>query len=187
MWGLTGVARAMSHLVRLLPCLAAAVLVCACASTAPEDDAADASTSSGIPDGPCVAGQSIVCECANGSMGAAICRDDGSGYDECTCDGGGPGSGGPGSGSQGDTDGVTSETSEPPTGGSEEGDSSSDTESAEISFEDDIKPILVASCGGTVDACHSRVAYGANVEFDCRGWVSLEDAAIGTATDNVAR
>lgn len=46
-------------------------------------------------------------------------------------------------------------------------------------FETDIVPILNASCGTANNACHSRVAYGANSTEDCRGWLSLEDAAIG--------
>lgn len=46
-------------------------------------------------------------------------------------------------------------------------------------FETDILPILNQSCGTTDNACHSRVAYGASSAENCRGWLSLEDAAIG--------
>lgn len=50
------------------------------------------------------------------------------------------------------------------------------------SFATDIVPILEASCGTLNNACHSRVAYGANsstVGGACRGWLSLENASLG--------
>ena len=47
-------------------------------------------------------------------------------------------------------------------------------------FAADIVPIFEASCGATNNTCHSRVAYAANAAEDCRGWLSLEDAAIGS-------
>jgi hypothetical protein len=52
-------------------------------------------------------------------------------------------------------------------------------ESAPI-FETDIVPIFEKSCGTNDDMCHSRVAYGANDSFNCRGWLSLENASIGS-------
>ena len=42
-------------------------------------------------------------------------------------------------------------------------------------FETHILPIITASCGGSNNACHSRVAYGASSANDCRGWLTLED------------
>ena len=51
------------------------------------------------------------------------------------------------------------------------------------SFATHIIPILEASCGAANNACHSRVAYGANsstVGGACRGWLSLENAPLGS-------
>jgi hypothetical protein len=109
-------------------------------------------------------------------MGAAVCRADGSGYETCSCDGDSSPTGGPDSSSN-QTDG---ESSPGETGPSEDESSSGDTGSAAVSFERDIKPILLVSCGGTVDTCHSRVAYAASEGSGCRGWFSFEDAAIGS-------
>jgi len=47
-------------------------------------------------------------------------------------------------------------------------------------FEDDIVPILNTTCGAKDNSCHSRVAYAATKDQDCRGWLSLENAAIGS-------
>lgn len=47
-------------------------------------------------------------------------------------------------------------------------------------FESDIVPIIETSCGAGDNACHSRVAYGANVNEDCRGWLSLENVPLGS-------
>ena len=46
-------------------------------------------------------------------------------------------------------------------------------------FESDIIPILEASCGSGAIACHSREAYGATADRDCRGWVTFENAPLG--------
>jgi hypothetical protein len=51
---------------------------------------------------------------------------------------------------------------------------------SELTFEKDIVPILNKSCGSGDNECHSRVAYHPNVEQGCRGWLSLENAAIGS-------
>ena len=48
-------------------------------------------------------------------------------------------------------------------------------------FETDIIPILNASCGANDNACHSRVAYAADVNAECRGWLALEDTPLGAA------
>lgn len=48
-------------------------------------------------------------------------------------------------------------------------------------FETDIIPILNASCGAGDNACHSRVAYAADANANCRGWLALEDAPLGAA------
>lgn len=50
-------------------------------------------------------------------------------------------------------------------------------------FATDIVPILQASCGTANNSCHSRVAYAANsstVGGACRGWLSLENTALGS-------
>ncbi len=47
-------------------------------------------------------------------------------------------------------------------------------------FETDIVPILNASCGAGDNACHSRVAYSADVNANCRGWLALEDEPLGS-------
>lgn len=48
-----------------------------------------------------------------------------------------------------------------------------------VRFQRDVAPIFERSCGNGNDACHNRKPYGANINFDCRGWLSLENAAIG--------
>jgi hypothetical protein len=47
-------------------------------------------------------------------------------------------------------------------------------------FETDIVPLFEASCGTAEVGCHMRDAYAASSEFSCRGWLSLENAAIGS-------
>jgi hypothetical protein len=47
-------------------------------------------------------------------------------------------------------------------------------------FETDIVPIFNKSCGTADNKCHSEVAYGANKDFGCRGWLSLKDAPLGS-------
>jgi hypothetical protein len=47
-------------------------------------------------------------------------------------------------------------------------------------FERDIVPIFERSCGSGVADCHRREAYSASVNQDCRGWLSLEDAPLGS-------
>jgi hypothetical protein len=163
---------AMPYSLRLLPSLLAVLLgACESAQADPNDDAM--TSGDDPPNGPCVPGQSIACGCGGGERGAAVCRGDGSGFDECVCDGdSAPGSGGS------EADGGSSPTSAAETEGDD--DSASESGSAEVSFENDIKPILLVSCGGTADACHSRVAYAAVADSGCRGWFSFEDAPLGS-------
>jgi len=47
------------------------------------------------------------------------------------------------------------------------------------SFALHIVPILEQSCGTTNNACHTRVAYGAQVADSCRGWIALENTQLG--------
>jgi hypothetical protein len=51
---------------------------------------------------------------------------------------------------------------------------------SEVRFQRDVVPIFAGSCGNGNDACHNRKPYAANMSFDCRGWLSLENAAIGS-------
>jgi hypothetical protein len=50
----------------------------------------------------------------------------------------------------------------------------------EVRFQRDVVPIFTRSCGNDNDACHNRKPYAANMGFECRGWLSLENAAIGS-------
>ncbi len=51
---------------------------------------------------------------------------------------------------------------------------------SEVRFQRDVVPIFNRSCGTANDACHSRNAYAANKSMDCRGWLALENAALGS-------
>lgn len=147
----------------------------------------------------CVPGTTLACTCADGRSGAQVCVADGSGYDACACGGGGDagdgaetgagstgGSTGGGSdgGSTGLTTGDTTDTggsTGTPTTGTDGSDSGgSDTGAAIPTFSGDIVPFFNRSCGTGVTGCHTRQAYGAQVNQNCRGWLSLEDAAIGS-------
>jgi len=55
----------------------------------------------------------------------------------------------------------------------------SDTAPPPVSFSADIQPFFAASCGSATQGCHAADAYFANVDFDCRGWLSLEDSDLG--------
>ena len=50
----------------------------------------------------------------------------------------------------------------------------------EVKFQRDIVPIFNRSCGTANNACHNRDPYAANKPMDCRGWLSLENAALGS-------
>ena len=49
-----------------------------------------------------------------------------------------------------------------------------------VQFQRDVVPILNRSCGTGTDGCHNRKTYGANLNMDCRGWLTLENAALGS-------
>jgi len=51
---------------------------------------------------------------------------------------------------------------------------------AEPDFRADIVPIFNVGCGAKTMGCHARDAYEATVDLGCRGWLSLEDAALGS-------
>jgi hypothetical protein len=47
-------------------------------------------------------------------------------------------------------------------------------------LETDIVPIFIQSCGSKDNACHTRVAYKADSQNGCRGWLALEDEPLGS-------
>ena len=51
---------------------------------------------------------------------------------------------------------------------------------SEVRFQRDVVPIFTRSCGNNNDGCHNRKAYAASANFNCRGWLSLENAAVGS-------
>lgn len=84
------------------------------------------------------------------------------------CNGGGSG-GDPAGDDDDDDDGATATPTPTPAG--------------TPTFQADIVPIFETSCGTANNSCHSRVAYAANsstVGGACRGWLSLENASIGS-------
>lgn len=67
--------------------------------------------------------------------------------------------------------------------GNDDDAATSPTPAGTPTFAADIIPIFEASCGTADNACHARVAYGANsgtVGGECRGWLSLENAMLGS-------
>ena len=50
----------------------------------------------------------------------------------------------------------------------------------EVRFQRDVVPIFNRSCGTANNACHNREPFAANMPMDCRGWLSLENASIGS-------
>ncbi len=55
-----------------------------------------------------------------------------------------------------------------------------DASVANPTFRRDIMPVLQASCGAGNSSCHIRDMYAATKDRSCRGWLSLEDAMIGS-------
>ncbi len=52
------------------------------------------------------------------------------------------------------------------------------------SFQQHIVPIFNSSCGAGDNNCHSRIAYGPTTAGGCRGWLSLENVALGSKNPN---
>jgi hypothetical protein len=149
--------------------------------------ATDGGSSDDASDDPCIPGQSIACECEDGSPGARVCEPDGVGFEPCACEGSedtaadtsmdGPSDAGPGtSADSGSADG--SPTSGP-------GDSGEETAAEVPDFQRDIVPILTTTCGGANSLCHARNAYFPTADQGCRGWVSFEDAPLGSSFDDL--
>ncbi len=55
-----------------------------------------------------------------------------------------------------------------------------DPDPTKVNFKAEIVPIFERSCGATSSACHARNQYAATINMDCRGWLSLENASIGS-------
>lgn len=171
-------------------CALAAIGGCATDSDSDPDSDGGAeimTTSDGVPEGSCVPGHAVACGCG-AEMGSAICAADGSGYGACSCDGGGADDGGSAAGTDGGVDdgGPASMTGATATGG--------DDDSAGIplepSWNEDIIPILTASCGALDGDCHGREAYNAEFDKGCLGWASFENVPLGAvfnAGDNLGQ
>ncbi len=70
-----------------------------------------------------------------------------------------------------------------PNGGSSGGPSDAGALDASVpnpTFQRDVLPILQASCGAGNSGCHIRDMYAATKDQSCRGWLSLEDAPLGS-------
>jgi hypothetical protein len=131
-----------------------------CGDAGTADEAADEAT-----DEPCIPNQSIPCTCTEGVNGAQVCNADGTGFGPCGCDGGE-------AGTETDGDGDTVDES---TGDGDTWDGESVP-----SWSNHIVPLLYDSCGAGINGCHSREAYAAAADSDCRGWLTLEDEPLGS-------
>jgi hypothetical protein len=151
--GMMGGLERMNSTMIDLPWMRAVLLGFACLVACTDDGTAGDEAA----DGPCVPNQSVPCTCTDGGNGAQICEQDGSAFGPCEC-----------AGTDDDLDGDT-------TG---DGDTGWDGESTP-SWSQHIVPLLYQSCGAGINGCHSREAYAAAVDSDCRGWLTLEDEALG--------
>lgn len=162
-----------------------AVLFASCSTT--PDEAADDTAND-----PCVPGQSIACECDDGSPGARVCEPDGVGFEACICEGedDDDGSGASASGNDspsGDDDGPGDDAADDadPTDTTNAEESGSDSTSEVPDFQNDIVPIFQVSCGSGSNLCHARNAYFPKSDEGCRGWLSLEDEPLGSFFDDL--
>jgi hypothetical protein len=48
-----------------------------------------------------------------------------------------------------------------------------------VTFEDDVRPLLLARCGAALTDCHAREVYRPDVMSGCRSRISFEDASLG--------
>lgn len=58
--------------------------------------------------------------------------------------------------------------------------SCTDPDPGPVSFQNDVVPIFEGSCGAGITGCHAREAFAANEPMNCRGWLSLENTALGS-------
>lgn len=154
--------------------------------------APDGESSDDASDDPCIPGQSIACECEDGSPGARVCEPDGIGFGACACEGAEDGTAGSiTSGGDGPDDGPddgptgTSADEGPGDTGPDPDDSGGETAAEVPDFQRDIVPILSTACGGANSLCHARNAYFPTVDQDCRGWSSFEDVPLGSSFDDL--
>jgi hypothetical protein len=152
-------------------------------------------------DDPCVPGQSIACECDDGSPGAQVCQPDGVGFDACVCEGGEDGTGsadGVDDGDDGDPSGdpgedsadaddadPTDDPTDPTSDPTDPGDSGEESAGEVPDFQNDIVPIFYVACGAGSSTCHARNGYFPAADQGCRGWLSLEDAPLGSYYDDL--
>ncbi len=54
-----------------------------------------------------------------------------------------------------------------------------DPDPLKVNFQAQIVPIIDRSCGTGVTGCHGRDAYGASLSQGCRGWLTMENVALG--------
>lgn len=162
------------------------LLVCVGALGCVDDGGADDSSSE-----PCVPGMSEPCVCDGGGQGAMVCEPDGLGYGACMCDDDSD-TGFADDGETSDDDGTTGSTEDGTTedgttedgttdeGTTDEGTGDDGWDGESIpSWSNHIVPFFYQSCGAGVNGCHSREAFAANFDEDCRGWLSLEDEPLG--------
>lgn len=55
-----------------------------------------------------------------------------------------------------------------------------DPDPTKVNFQAQIVPILEKSCGAGDGACHARNQYAATQNMNCRGWLTLENASLGS-------
>jgi len=55
-----------------------------------------------------------------------------------------------------------------------------DPDPQKVNFQAQIVPIFNRSCGAGDIGCHARNQYAANNSMDCRGWLTLENASLGS-------
>lgn len=59
--------------------------------------------------------------------------------------------------------------------------SAPDPDPTKVNFQAEIVPIFNRSCGTSgINGCHARDAYGATLNQACRGWLTLENEALGS-------
>ena len=144
---------------------------------------------------PCVPGQSIACDCDDGSPGAQVCEPDGVGFDECRCEGADDDSDSDASasGNDGPSDDSADNGSDPtdsteptdPTDPTTADDDGSDSSSEVPDFQNDIVTIFAVSCGSPSNLCHARNAYFPAADQGCCGWLSLENEPLGSFFDDL--
>src|SRR5262245_3466978 len=55
-----------------------------------------------------------------------------------------------------------------------------DPDPLKVNFQAEIAPTIERACGPGNTACHARNQYAANVNMQCRGWLTLENVTLGS-------